>query len=57
MAVSVMGGLIFSTLLTLIFIPVVYELVDRKAYQADQQPLTTPREGGLDEGWQPVTGE
>ena len=30
MAVTVMGGLLFSTLLTLIFIPVVYELVDRK---------------------------
>ncbi|HSR52457.1 MAG TPA: efflux RND transporter permease subunit [Acidobacteriota bacterium] len=35
MAITVMGGLLFSTLLTLIFIPVVYELVDRKVYQAD----------------------
>ena len=32
MAVAVMGGLLFSTLLTLILIPVVYELVDRKMY-------------------------
>ena len=30
MAITVMGGLLFSTLLTLIFIPVAYELVDRK---------------------------
>ena len=35
MAVTVMGGLIFSTLLTLIFIPVIYELVDRKQYRAE----------------------
>ena len=34
MAIAVMGGLLFSTLLTLIFIPVVYELVDRKTYLA-----------------------
>ncbi|UCF36951.1 MAG: efflux RND transporter permease subunit [Acidobacteriota bacterium] len=32
MAITVMGGLMFSTLLTLVFIPVVYELVDRKAF-------------------------
>ncbi len=30
MAITVMGGLMFSTLLTLVFIPVVYELVDRR---------------------------
>ena len=30
MAITVMGGLLFSTLLTLIFIPVAYELIDRK---------------------------
>ena len=35
MAVTVMGGLLFSTLLTLIFIPVIYELVDRKQYRAE----------------------
>ncbi|MDA2923144.1 efflux RND transporter permease subunit [Acidobacteria bacterium AH-259-L09] len=32
MAIAVMGGLLFSTLITLILIPVVYELVDRKVY-------------------------
>ena len=32
MAITVMGGLLFSTLLTLIVIPVAYELVDRKGF-------------------------
>ncbi|MBI2689327.1 MAG: efflux RND transporter permease subunit [Acidobacteria bacterium] len=35
MAVTVIGGLLFSTLLTLIFIPVMYELLDRKRYPGD----------------------
>ena len=34
MAVTVMGGLSFATVLTLFFIPVVYEMVDRKVYAA-----------------------
>ncbi len=44
MAITVIGGLIVSTLLTLIVIPVVYSLLDRKrwpqrsAVQASQQP-------------------
>jgi hydrophobic/amphiphilic exporter-1 (mainly G- bacteria), HAE1 family len=42
MAVTVMGGLLFSTLLTLVFIPVVYELVDRKAYETRLQTVETP---------------
>ena len=29
MAITVMGGLLFSTVLTLLFIPVVYESIDR----------------------------
>jgi HAE1 family hydrophobic/amphiphilic exporter-1 len=45
MAISVMGGLIFSTLLTLVLIPVMYELLDRKVYvAADAHPVRT--EGG-----------
>ena len=32
MAITVMGGLSFSTLLTLVLIPVVYEYLDRKEY-------------------------
>lgn len=35
MAIAVIGGLAFSTLLTLIFIPVMYELLDRKRYAGD----------------------
>jgi HAE1 family hydrophobic/amphiphilic exporter-1 len=35
MAVTVIGGLTFSTMLTLIFIPVMYEVMDRKAYAGD----------------------
>jgi HAE1 family hydrophobic/amphiphilic exporter-1 len=55
MAISVMGGLTFSTLLTLVLIPVMYELLDRKVYVAsDADPLRT--EGGpepaLGESWQ-----
>ena len=34
MAITVIGGLLFSTALTLVFIPVVYELVDRKVFVA-----------------------
>lgn len=35
MAITVIGGLAFSTMLTLIFIPVIYELLDRKHYAGD----------------------
>lgn len=35
MAVTVMGGLVFSTLLTLVLIPVVYEAVDRGSHALD----------------------
>ena len=38
MAIAVMGGLSFSTLLTLVLIPAAYELVDRKSYEpADER--------------------
>jgi HAE1 family hydrophobic/amphiphilic exporter-1 len=55
MAIAVMGGLIFSTLLTLVLIPVVYELLDRKVYvAADAQPAPEERGGdpALGESWQ-----
>lgn len=60
MAITVMGGLIFSTLLTLVFIPVVYDLIDRKAYAAD--PLNEPLAEDavspeLHDGLQPSLGE
>ncbi len=48
MAIAVMGGLTFSTLLTLVLIPVVYELADRKVYAADRQSVhDEPIEGAL----------
>jgi HAE1 family hydrophobic/amphiphilic exporter-1 len=35
MAITVIGGMLFSTMLTLIFIPVMYEMLDRKRYAGD----------------------
>jgi Cu/Ag efflux pump CusA len=35
MAIAVIGGMLFSTALTLVFIPVMYEALDRKRYVAD----------------------
>ena len=35
MAIAVIGGLAFATVLTLIFIPVMYEALDRKRYAGD----------------------
>jgi HAE1 family hydrophobic/amphiphilic exporter-1 len=35
MAIAVIGGMLFSTMLTLVFIPVMYELLDRKRYPGD----------------------
>ena len=37
MAITVIGGLLVSTLLTLIVVPVVYSLVDRKKFDAAEQ--------------------
>ena len=39
MAIAVMGGLTVSTLLTLILIPTLYEIADRRVYEADREPL------------------
>ena len=44
MAISVIGGLAFSTLLTLILIPVVYDLIDRKHFQADAVGVSGERQ-------------
>jgi HAE1 family hydrophobic/amphiphilic exporter-1 len=60
MAITVMGGLIFSTLLTLVFIPVVYELVDRKVYAADTETTSDQDEATgavVRPGWQPSMGD
>ena len=46
MAIAVMGGLLFSTMLTLLLIPVVYELVDRKVYAPADSTATAEPPGG-----------
>ncbi len=60
MAITVMGGLLFSTALTLVFIPVVYELLDRKAYSAEPVSEFGAGTDGprvIREGLQPSLGE
>ena len=47
MAITVIGGILFSTLLTLVVVPVAYSLLDRK----EIQPRTA--EAGLEEGAAP----
>jgi HAE1 family hydrophobic/amphiphilic exporter-1 len=45
MAITVIFGLLFSTLLTLYFIPVIYSLFDRKTFNADlDEPLAGTQE-------------
>jgi HAE1 family hydrophobic/amphiphilic exporter-1 len=41
MAITVIGGLLFSTLLTLVVIPVVYDLLDRRRQVAPQGDVAT----------------
>ena len=41
MAITVIGGLLVSTLLTLLVIPVVYSLLDRKTYVVPAGQLAT----------------
>ncbi|MDH5500665.1 MAG: efflux RND transporter permease subunit, partial [Gammaproteobacteria bacterium] len=40
MAITVIGGLLVSTLLTLVVIPVVYSLLDRKKWVVDEEAAT-----------------
>lgn len=58
MAITVMGGLAFSTLLTLIFIPMVYELVDRKVFAPEPglQPAAEAAPHAIN-GLQPSLGD
>ncbi len=54
-AVAVIGGLLSSTPLTLILIPVVYELVDRKGFAlGDKVPTAKPAAGGVEGGLGPL---
>src|SRR5690606_3553656 len=47
MAIAVMGGLTFCTALTLIFVPVVYEVLDRRHYATDLVAGTPEPAAGL----------
>ena len=53
MAVTVMGGLVFSTALTLVLIPVVYEAVDRgvRALDTVSDPDVEPADTGMEQSW------
>ena len=53
MAITVIGGLLVSTLLTLVVIPVVYDLLDRRA---DEHYRARARRGALSDGL-PLGGE
>ncbi len=57
MAITVMGGLGFCTILTLVLIPVVYELVDRKVFVADAFAEESATTDDREEGWQPAPGK
>jgi HAE1 family hydrophobic/amphiphilic exporter-1 len=46
LAITVIGGLTVATILTLVVIPVVYSVVDRKKYTVDAE-LTLPDEDGI----------
>jgi HAE1 family hydrophobic/amphiphilic exporter-1 len=50
MAITVIGGILFSTLLTLVVVPVAYSLLDRKS---DQEVAEAGREGAAHEGSHP----
>jgi HAE1 family hydrophobic/amphiphilic exporter-1 len=60
MAITVMWGLMFCTLLTLIVIPIVYDLVDRKVFAADRAEQPSPLDSSATEdfgGMQPIAGD
>lgn len=44
MAITVIGGVLLTTFLTLLVIPVVYSVLDRKAYPQQQSAATVPAE-------------
>lgn len=54
LAITVIGGLTVATALTLIVIPVVYALLDRKVYEADRHVIPSPEEGAESGRWEPV---
>jgi HAE1 family hydrophobic/amphiphilic exporter-1 len=46
MAITVIGGLLVATVLTLVVIPVVYSLLDRKRFTAPSRAGTLAEAGG-----------
>ena len=51
MAITVIGGVLLTTFLTLLVIPVVYAVLDRKSYpQAGNAPAPVPAEAPADVG-------
>lgn len=46
LAITVIGGLAVATLLTLVVIPVMYTLLDRKVFAVDRQPAQVPGGSG-----------
>ena len=56
MAITVMGGLTFSTVLTLFLIPVLYEAVDRKVIVAEDSMTLSAEaaEHELEDSWHPA---
>ena len=50
MAITVIGGLLVSTLLTLIVIPVVYTLLDRRSDEAYRERGERKTKAVIDEG-------
>ncbi|HEU4521709.1 MAG TPA: efflux RND transporter permease subunit [Thermoanaerobaculia bacterium] len=50
LAITVIGGLTVATLLTLIVIPVVYSLLDRKVYEADRSVVDDEQDAISGEG-------
>jgi hypothetical protein len=53
MAIAVIGGMAFSTMLTLIFIPVMYELLDRKRYPGDVKATAESPQSAYPQGAAP----
>jgi HAE1 family hydrophobic/amphiphilic exporter-1 len=57
MAIAVIGGLLFSTMLTLVFIPVMYEILDRKQYAGDVPVAATEKLAQPAGDWSPAAGD
>jgi HAE1 family hydrophobic/amphiphilic exporter-1 len=57
LAITVIGGLAVATGLTLLVIPVVYSLLDRKVYQADLVERETLAAAAADRPTLPLLGE